>query len=54
MVNIKKLEEKEVVFLNKPLTLEEEKEFSAFLKKRKGKLKGNLPVRPTIAKKQLA
>lgn len=32
MINIKKLEEKEVVFLNKKLTKEEDLEFSKFLR----------------------
>lgn len=35
MVNFKKIDEKDFVFINKPLTIKEEKEFSEFLKLRK-------------------
>ena len=35
MIDIKKLEEKEVVFLNNKTTKEEDLEFSKFLKERK-------------------
>ena len=35
MVNFKKIDEKDFVFINKPLSLKEEKEFSDFLKLRK-------------------
>jgi DNA-directed RNA polymerase sigma subunit (sigma70/sigma32) len=38
MVNIKKIDEKDMVFLNKPLSDKEEKEFSDFLKSRNKKL----------------
>ena len=35
MINIKKLEEKEVVFVNEKTTKEQDLEFSKFLKERK-------------------
>ena len=38
MINIKKVDDHDFVFVNKPLTEKEEKEFSDFLKKRKLKL----------------
>ena len=38
MANFKKMDEQDFVFVNKPLTQKEEKEFSDFLKKRKLKL----------------
>ena len=41
MVNFKKIDEKDFVFVNKPLTLKEEKEFSDFFKLRK-KIKSNI------------
>ena len=37
MINIKKIDEKDFVFVNEPLSKEEEKEFSEFLKSRKTK-----------------
>jgi len=37
MINFKKMDEKDFVFLNKPLSDKEEKEFSDFLKSRKAK-----------------
>jgi len=37
MVNFKKMDDKDFVFLNKRLTDKEEKEFSNFLKARKSK-----------------
>ena len=38
MANIKKLDDHDVVFVNRPWTESEKKEFSAFLKKKKAKL----------------
>lgn len=35
MVNFKKMDEKDFVFINKPLSAQEEKEFSDFLKNRR-------------------
>ncbi len=35
MINFKKMDEKDFVFINKPLSEKEEKEFSEFLKNRK-------------------
>jgi hypothetical protein len=37
MINFKKMDEKDFVFVNKPLSDEEEKAFSDFLKSRKTK-----------------
>jgi hypothetical protein len=37
MINIKKMDDKDFVFVNKPLSKKEEKEFSDFLKSRKKK-----------------
>ena len=47
MINFKKMDEKDFVFVNKPLSDKEEKEFSDFLKSRKKK-----PGRPRATKKQ--
>jgi len=53
MVNIKKMYELDFVFLNKPLTAKEEKEFSDFLKERKPRLKAKRNFRTTPAKKKV-
>ncbi len=37
MINFKKMDDKDFVFVNKPLSDKEEKEFSDFLKSRKTK-----------------
>ena len=37
MINFKKMDDKDFVFVNKPLSEKEEKEFSEFLKLRKTK-----------------
>ena len=39
MANFKKMDDHDFVFVNKPLTPKEEKEFSEFLKNRKTKAK---------------
>jgi hypothetical protein len=39
MVNFKKMDDKDFVFVNKPLTKEEESSFSLFLKEHKAKTK---------------
>ena len=39
MINFKKMDDKDFVFVNKPLSEKEEKEFSDFLKSRKTKAK---------------
>ena len=39
MANFKKMDERDFEFINEPLTAEEEKEFSDFLKNRKSKIK---------------
>lgn len=39
MANFKKMDDHDFVFVNKPLTVKEEKEFSDFLKIRKTKAK---------------
>lgn len=41
MANFKKIDDHDIVFVNKPLTPKEEKEFSDFLKARKATLKVN-------------
>jgi len=46
MINFKKMDEKDFVFVNKPLSEKEEKEFSEFLKSRKAKSR-----RTTVTKK---
>ncbi len=37
MINFKKMDDKDFVFVNKPLSKKEEKDFSDFLKSRKAK-----------------
>jgi len=39
MINLKKIDDKDLVFVNKPLSEKEEKEFSNFLKTRKTRQK---------------
>ncbi len=39
MINFKKMDDKDFVFVNKPLSEKDEKEFSAFLKARKTKVR---------------
>ena len=39
MINLKKMDDKDFIFVNKPLNKKEEKEFSNFLKSRKAKKK---------------
>lgn len=39
MINFKKMDDKDFVFVNKPLSDKEEKEFSDFLKSRKTKVR---------------
>ena len=39
MINLKKMDDKDFIFANKPLNKKEEKEFSNFLKLRKAKKK---------------
>jgi len=41
MINFKKMDDKDFVFVNKPLSDKEEKEFSDFLKSRKTKATRN-------------
>ena len=49
MIDFKKMDDKDFVFVNKPLTEKENKEFSEFLKLRKLKTKTS----PTIKKNKL-
>ncbi len=49
MVNFKRMDDKDFVFLNKPQTAKADKEFSDFLKVRKSKLK-----RKRVLKKETA
>ncbi|GBL36043.1 hypothetical protein EMGBS15_16380 [Filimonas sp.] len=52
MANFKKIDDKDFVFIKKPLTPKEEKEFSDFLKIRKSMTKAKRPLRKTILKKR--
>lgn len=55
MANFKKMDEKDFVFVNKPMTKKDEKEFSDFLKKRKSVIKAKRNLKKvTIPKKELA
>lgn len=45
MINFKKMDEKDFVFVNKPLSYKEEKEFSEFLKSRKTKTRQTKPAK---------
>jgi len=45
MANFKKMDDHDFVFVNKPLTVKEEKEFSDFLKSRKAKTKSKRNTR---------
>jgi hypothetical protein len=46
MINLKKIDEKDFVFINKALNEKEDKEFSDFLRNRKKrKLRGNIKKR---------
>jgi hypothetical protein len=47
MINLKKMDDEDFVFLSMPLSEKEEKDFSNFLKQRKTKLR-----LPKVAKKQ--
>ena len=49
MVNIKKIDEQDLVFVNKTLTAKEDKEFSDFLKERKSRLKAKQNLRTVTA-----
>ena len=53
MPSIKKIDEKDFVFVNKTLSAKEEKEFSDFLKARKAKSKQK-SLRLKVIKKQTA
>ena len=53
MVNIKKLDEQDLVFVNKTLTAKEDKEFSDFLKERKSRLKAKQNLRTVTARKKI-
>jgi len=54
MVNFKKIDDKDFVFVNKPLTQKEEQEFSDFLKARKSKLKSKKNSRTALRTKVTA
>jgi hypothetical protein len=45
MANFKKMDDHDFVFVNKPMTVKEEKEFSDFLKSRKLKAKSKQKTR---------
>jgi hypothetical protein len=44
MANFKKMDDHDFVFVNKPMTVKEEKEFSDFLRSRKSKTKSKRNV----------
>jgi hypothetical protein len=46
MANFKKMDDHDFVFVNKPLTAKEEKDFSDYLKSRKVKTKRNTQTPP--------
>jgi hypothetical protein len=50
MINFKKMDDKDFVFVSKPLSEKDEKEFSDFLKSRKARLKRTITSKK---KKQL-
>lgn len=52
MANFKKMDDHDFVFVNKPLTEKEEKEFSDFLKIRKSKPKAKQNSRAAIKPKK--
>lgn len=47
MANFKKMDDHDFVFVNKPMTVTEEKEFSDFIKSRKSKIKSKRNTRAT-------
>jgi hypothetical protein len=54
MANFKKIDDKDFVFVNKPLTEKEEKEFSDFLKNRNPGSKRRTNVSAKRPKRQIA
>lgn len=54
MANFKKMDDQDFVFVNKPLTQKEEKEFSDFLKARKSIVKAKRTLRTVSRKKVVA
>ena len=54
MANLKKMDDHDFVFVNKPLTKKEEKEFSDFLKARKPKVKAKRTLRNVSRRKVVA
>ena len=52
MANFKKMDDQDFIFINKPLSAEEEKEFSEFLKILKSKNKVKRKINSTIRKKR--
>jgi hypothetical protein len=52
MANFKKMDDHDFVFINKPITVTEEKEFSDFLKSRKSKTKSKRKT-PTKTKAKI-
>jgi len=51
MANFKKMDDHDFVFVNKPLTAKEEKEFSDYLKSRKSKIKTKRNSRTAVGPK---
>ena len=54
MANFKKMDDHDFVFVNKPLTTKEEKEFSDFLKARKLRVKAKRVLRTVSQTKATA
>ncbi len=52
MANFKKMDDHDFVFVNKPLTAKEEKEFSNFLKERKSRVKAKRQLQKVIRTKR--
>lgn len=52
MTNYKKMDDQDFIFINKPLTVEEEKEFSEFIKNLKSKNKVKRKIKSTVRKKR--
>jgi hypothetical protein len=53
MINIKKIDDMDIVFVNKPISAKEEKEFSKFLQARKAKTAVSKKTRTATRKKAL-
>ena len=52
MANYKKMDDQDFIFINKPLTSAEEKEFSEFIKNLKAKNKVKRKIKSAVKKKR--